>query len=286
MSLTLRPPRDDDVGRVAELMSRHRPEPVDEEGIRRSWTSPRTRVELDVRIGDGVYVRVEDFDEGRIWIDLHGAPVRPALEWAESRANQLGGSRALAGGWAGEGEKLEELERRGYVLVRTSRRMEIELGGQIPAPDWPEGIEIRLLRPGEERAVYEVQQETFRDTWEPIEESFEEWAHFLLQPPRYDPELWFIATAGPEIAGFAICHAYPTTPELGWIALLGVRREWRKRGLGRALLLHAFHTFESRGYTRVGLGVDSESPTGAHTLYERVGMRATSQFDIYEKALV
>jgi mycothiol synthase len=271
---------------VVELVNRHRPEPVDEDSVLRDWTAPRTHVELDARIGDEVYVFVEDFGEGRIWIDLHGEPVAAALDWAESRASELGGSRALAGGWSSEREKLQELERRGYVLVRRSRRMEIELGGDIPWPKWPEGIEIRSLRPGEERAVYEAQQETFRDTWEPIEESFEEWSHFLLQPPRFDPELWFVATSGDAIAGFAICHPYPSTPELGWIALLGVRREWRKRGLGRALLLHAFRAFESRGCARVGLGVDSESPTGAHTLYERVGMRTRSRFEIYEKALV
>jgi ribosomal protein S18 acetylase RimI-like enzyme len=270
---------------VVELVNRHRPEPVDEDSVVRDWTAPRAHVELDARIGDEVYVFVEDFGEGRIWIDLHGEPVAAALDWAESRASELGGSRVLAGGWSIEREKLQELERRGYVLVRRSRRMEIELGGDIPWPTRPDGIEIRPLRPGEERAVYEAQQETFRDTWEPIEESFEEWSHFLLQPPRYDPELWFVATSGDAIAGFVICHPYPSTPELGWIALLGVRREWRKRGLGRALLLHAFRAFEGRGCTRVGLGVDSESPTGAHTLYERVGMRATSRFEIYEKAL-
>ena len=285
MKVALRPPHDEDVGLAVELMNLHRPEPIDVDTVRRSWTSPGMDVELDARIGADLYVLLADIDEGRVWIDLHGRASTSALDWAESRARQMGGSRALAGGWSTERAKLDELERRGYGLVRRSRRMEIDLDGEIPPPSWPTGVEVRSIRPGEERAVWEVQQETFRDVWEPIEESFEEWSHFLLQPPRYVPELWFVATDGDEIAGFAICHPYPTLPELGWIGLLGVRRAWRRKGLGQALLLRAFRAFKERGMVRAGLGVDSESPTGAHTLYERAGMRATHRFEIYEKAL-
>ena len=232
-----------------------------------------------------VLARALDEEEERVWLDLHGSPDPSALDWAESRARELGGSRVLTGGWSTEQAKLDELRRRGYALVRVSWRMETDLTGAIPPPTWPERVSVRTIRPGEERTVYEVHQETFRDVWEPIEESFDEWSHLLLQPPRFVPDLWFLAVEGDEIAGFAICHPHPTSPDLGWVAVLGVRRPWRKRGIGQALLLHAFHAFEGAGLARAGLGVDSESPTGAHTLYERAGMRATHRFEIYEKAL-
>jgi hypothetical protein len=42
---------------------------------------------------------------------------------------------------------------------------------------------------------------------------------------------------------------------------------------------------DERGRRRIGLGVDAENPTGATQLYERVGMRASSQDDVYEKSL-
>ena len=51
-----------------------------------------------------------------------------------------------------------------------------------------------------------------------------------------------------------------------------MRRPWRRRGLGLALLLHSFRDFAARGATRVGLGVDAENTTGAVGLYERAGM--------------
>ena len=71
----------------------------------------------------------------------------------------------------------------------------------------------------------------------------------------------------------------------GWIAGLGVRRPWRRRGVARALLLRAFGQFYDRGERRVALAVDSESPTGATRLYERVGMRVAWKIVAYEKEL-
>ena len=52
-----------------------------------------------------------------------------------------------------------------------------------------------------------------------------------------------------------------------------MRRPWRGRGLGRALLREAFAELRRRGLPRAYLGVDSENPTGAMGLYESVGMR-------------
>jgi ribosomal protein S18 acetylase RimI-like enzyme len=64
-----------------------------------------------------------------------------------------------------------------------------------------------------------------------------------------------------------------------------VRRPWRQRGLGLALLLHSFNNFYQRGDRAVGLGVDAQSLTGATRLYEKAGMRVTRQHDLYEKII-
>ena len=60
--------------------------------------------------------------------------------------------------------------------------------------------------------------------------------------------------------------------------------EERLRSRSR-LLLHSLHALRERGFARAGLGVDSTSPTGAHTLYESVGMWATHRFDMYERTV-
>ena len=283
MSTVIRPPRDEDIPEVARLMSLHRPEPVDEDSVRRGWTSPGVEVEKDARLASDAYAMVESFGDERVWIDLRGCPSAELADWAEKRARELG-TRLLSGAWSSHETLLHELERRGFRIIRHSHRMRIDLAEPVPEPVWPKGIAPRTYRPGDERVFYETQQETFADSWEPIDETFDDWKHWMLQPPAFVPDLWFLALAGDEPAGFAVCHPHPGRHELGWVRLLGVRRPWRRRGLGRALLLHAFGEFRRRGFSAAGLGVDATSLTGANRLYEGVGMRVAARFDIYEKA--
>jgi GNAT superfamily N-acetyltransferase len=96
------------------------------------------------------------------------------------------------------------------------------------------------------------------------------------------PDLQFLAMAGDTIAGMALCRYLE---DFGWVDVLGVRRPWRKQGLGLALLHHAFGEFYRRGTADVGLGVDSQSLTGATRLYARAGMHPLVHYDVYEKEL-
>jgi ribosomal protein S18 acetylase RimI-like enzyme len=96
----------------------------------------------------------------------------------------------------------------------------------------------------------------------------------------FDPALWYIAWDGDRIAGYCLCNY---RGETGWVGTLGVRRPWRKHGLGMALLLHSFGEFYRRGTRAIGLGVDASNPTGATRLYEKAGMHVASEYVIYEK---
>ncbi len=69
----------------------------------------------------------------------------------------------------------------------------------------------------------------------------------------------------------------------GLVGALGVRRPWRGKGLGRALLLRTFGEFHRRGIQRVALGVDAQNPTGATKLYESVGMQVELEAIVFEK---
>jgi ribosomal protein S18 acetylase RimI-like enzyme len=113
---------------------------------------------------------------------------------------------------------------------------------------------------------------------------FEEWQHWLMGE-GFDPTLWFVLEDGGEVAAVELCREHEGEAGLGWVSVLGVRKQWRRQGLGRALLLHAFHEFRRRGFHGAALGVDAESLTGANRLYESAGMRVVRQSDVYEKAL-
>jgi ribosomal protein S18 acetylase RimI-like enzyme len=94
--------------------------------------------------------------------------------------------------------------------------------------------------------------------------------------------LWLIAWEGDQIAGFSQ-NRYLN--KIGWVGTLGVRRPWRKKGMGLALLTHSFAEFYKRGIKTVGLGVDAANPTGATRLYEKAGMSVANSYVVYEKEL-
>jgi mycothiol synthase len=175
------------------------------------------------------------------------------------------------------------LEQSGYAVVRHTLGMIVGLAGEPAAPAWPVGVAIR--NPASEddlRAAFAAYREAFRDHWGYAEQSYEEFVRTAIEVDSYDPSLWFLALDGEAVAGVLMGE---TLPDRGWVNDLAVRRPWRGRGLGEALLRHSFGEFYRRGQRIVALGVDSQNLTGATRLYERVGMRAERQYDICEKVL-
>jgi ribosomal protein S18 acetylase RimI-like enzyme len=67
-----------------------------------------------------------------------------------------------------------------------------------------------------------------------------------------------------------------------YLAKIGVRREYRGRGLATALLGHALRAYRDAGYQESSLDVDTNNPTGAFGLYERVGYEVETRKTIYE----
>jgi mycothiol synthase len=287
--MTLRAPRDDEFDAMLELMNAHQLAAFGEADATadelRTWlTSPSVVVERDIRVleRDGRLVGYVDVDSTRTdpplwWADVKVAPdadagetVAELVSWLEERA-KAGRLRV----WTSNDDVrgVAAFERLGFAPARHSYRMAIDLdGGGVP-PVWPGGILERMLRAGEERRVYEAVIEVWQDTSDPLDETFEEWAHWLTKQPMFDPSLWFLAFDGAELAGFSLCRQDSVDERAGYVGTLGVRRPWRRQCLGEALLLRSFQAFRERGYTRGTLGVDASSPTGATRLYERAGMR-------------
>ena len=183
------------------------------------------------------------------------------------------------------------LERYGFELVRHFYRMEIDLDHPPQEPVIPEGLRIVPIDLDHEleQAILAM-DEGFQDHWghvsQPPEELLEQWEHFLENDKDFDPSLWFLAKEGDQIAGICRCSGKTVEdPEMGWVNQLCVRKPWRRRGLGMALLLTAFNAFYGRGKARAGLAVDASSLTNATQLYERAGMHVTRQYDTYEKEL-
>ncbi len=286
---------------------------IDEGELMNFLTNPEMKMEEDLRVMLSPQGKVVGYVECTAW---ESPQVHPYV-WLRVHPDYLDagiGERFLA--WA-DGRSREALERcapdlrvsvhnsspaeakplgslleaNGFHVIRHSFKMSIDLDKPIPPAQWPEGIELRPF--SEERhleAVYKADEEAFSDHYghmkRPFDVGLKRFRHMLIEDEAHDPALWFIAWDGDEVAGFSLCFKYASEDrEMGWLASLGVRRRWRKRGLGKALLLHTFDEFRRRGKKRVGLGVDASNLTGALRLYENVGMSVARQYDRYEKEL-
>ena len=171
----------------------------------------------------------------------------------------------------------------GFKPIRYTWQMEINLDEEPAPTGLPENVELRPFDLSmHNHPVYLADEDAFRDHFGHTPETYETWQAHVSGHPEFDPALWFIAWDGEQVAGFSLCRP---RQGIGWVGTLGVRRPWRKHGLGMALLKHSFKQLYRHGFNTIGLMVDASNPTGATRLYERAGMHTTSQFVTYEKEL-
>jgi mycothiol synthase len=283
--VSVRPARAGEAATVTELLNEHsrRIHGVDNTTVAELqlyWDSPDVEFPADVLVAekDGALVGYADVGVWgeHVWLDLRGLepePLQPLLAAIEARAVERKPGANLIG-YAHEKDPITRaaFDRAGYRVIRHSFRMEIDLQGPVPEPVWADGITVHTLREGEEKRVYDAHMESFADAWMFTPEPFDQWSHWFVNDPAFDPTLWYLAEAGTDVAGILIGNESQTEPGLGWVRILGVVPAHRRRGIAQALLQQAFAEFRQRGLERGGLGVDAESETGAVELYERAGM--------------
>ncbi|HOA22897.1 MAG TPA: GNAT family N-acetyltransferase [Aggregatilineales bacterium] len=319
-STIMRAPSFDDAEAVADLFNASSLDvsgerEIDVNELRREWQTPGFDLARDARVvltpeGQIIgYGELWDVSEPHVrrfaFVRVHpayrGRGIGTALNrWVEQRARETlhtapEGAQVVLGASvvAHHRPAQDVLESLGFKPVRRFWRMVIELNGRLEPAVWPDGFRVRQMQPGEERAFYHALDEAFEDHWghvpRPFEEAFEQWMHFVQNCESCDPELFFVVEdchAGGEIAAAAYgLSALPEDEHMGWVSMLGVRRNYRRRGIALALLRHIFAVFERRGQQRVGLSVDAASLTNATRLYEKAGMSVTQERIVFEKVL-
>ena len=147
-----------------------------------------------------------------------------------------------------------------------------DLSAEARSPSWPTGIRPKTLNLGhdaqEAHAVLVMAYAKGGGSVEP----FNVWWPHLSSDPEFDAALFFIAVdTQRRIVGVAQCWTS------AFIKDLAVASNWRRRGIGEALLLHAFECFRRRGAQYVDLKVQVNNPSRAVRLYHRVGMRSVAE---------
>jgi mycothiol synthase len=227
--------------------------------------------------------------DGFLWFRVHptlrDAGLEPnILAWGEVRIGEVGRSRHLPARLRSscrdsQGDRILLLKNCGFVYERCFLRMERSLLEPIPMPQFPVGFTLSCSQGRQDiEARLNLHNQAFSDHWNFYPATIEELIHEETDE-NYRPELELLAIA-PEgsYAGFCLCridredNAQRGCQE-GWIEVLGTRREFRRQGLGRAMLLAGLEKLRLEGMEVAKLGVDTENVNLALGLYESVGFR-------------
>jgi mycothiol synthase len=199
--------------------------------------------------------------------------------------------KPVIGSWAMEREeaKVALLKRFGLTEVRSFFDMLRPSLDQVDEPAMPSGLEFRPVAAEQLRQLWDADIEAFQDHWggfDGSEENYERWRN----DPKFDLSLLVVAWEGDEIAGGVVNQINEVenrafNRKRGWLQSVFVRRPWRRRGVGKAVVLRSLQVLRDRGMTSAGLGVDADNPTGAVGLYTAAGFEVEIRSTAYRKPL-
>ena len=183
------------------------------------------------------------------------------------------------------------LERAGYQPVRYFLEMVRSNLESISHPPLPDGLEIRPVTPDQYRAIWESTYDSSQEEWgspQPTENAYQEW----LKDPLFQPSLWQIAwdkeTGNPVGHVLTYIHHEENKQferKRGYTEGVGVSREWRRRGVARALISRSLQAQKDSGMIESALVADSDSTSGVTSLYESCGFKIVKRDTIYRKPL-
>lgn len=168
---------------------------------------------------------------------------------------------------------LDFLKRRGYEAERYFLRLRLPAEATVLQAQLPLGFSIRTFQPGDEQLLTDIRNVSFADHYGSTPATIET-INYVTHLNDFRPDGLFFAFAGNQPAGY--CHAAFSAEEIarrgievGWIHMLGVLPQYRRHGIGRALLLTGIHWLR-RFVPIVELGVEGKNDK-ANPLYASVG---------------
>ncbi|MFN8168387.1 MAG: GNAT family N-acetyltransferase [Candidatus Nanopelagicales bacterium] len=165
-------------------------------------------------------------------------------------------------------------ERVGFACDRHEYEMGIELDPSTAPPVWPDGVRREPLHgPQDAATVTAVLDASFGEHPGDLPFSLEMIEH-VLGSDDFDAHASAIAYDDDGPVGVVLSRG---RTEAGYVWVVGVDPRWRRRGLGAALLTHAFHAYATTGRTLVTLDVDGANDSGALVVYERAGMSVRTE---------
>ncbi|PSB51622.1 GNAT family N-acetyltransferase [filamentous cyanobacterium Phorm 6] len=251
----------------------------------------------------------QDEIDACLWFYVHPNVRGESLEkdiikWGETRLREVGKAQNLPAklrtySRQDKADEMRLLEKQGFAVDRYFWTMARSLSEPIPAPEFP--ADFALTHVSGEKDIQpwvEMFNQSFIDHWNHHDVTAET-VRYWMQDENYQPELDLIAVSGDSLrdsfasrkfAAFCDCQIKAqknpnSSTKEGWIELLGTRRDYRKMGLGKAMLLAGLHSLKAAGANTAKLSVDADSLTGATKLYQSVGFRPIETWIEWAKAV-
>ncbi len=168
--------------------------------------------------------------------------------------------------------------RKGLEPLRWYFKMERDLAEPIPELALPEGLRLAPWPAERDMAALEAKNAAFRDHWGSQPTLAEQWAQMTGAELTRRDLSFLVVDDEDRIVGLLLSLANEEDwarqgYSSSYIQIIGVLRDWRRRGVAPALIAQALAATKAAGIARAQLDVDAENPTGALRLYEGMGFR-------------
>jgi ribosomal protein S18 acetylase RimI-like enzyme len=192
------------------------------------------------------------------------------------------------------GPQLEVLQAAAFEARNWSALMRAELADLvIAAPVWPAGLSLYAYGPEWTDATRAAHNLAFRDHWGFVDWTAAAWQQWVDGSRNFRPaHSWVVVddTDPSTVVGYAVTDEFDAYEQAtgrreAYLAKLGVLREYRGRWIAAALLRHALGSYRAAGFDESALDVDTNNPTGAFGLYERVGYAVERRTAIFVRVL-
>ena len=227
-------------------------------------------------VDDGGYVMIQSAGPS---LDRHLA----LLDQAEARVKRRGQAVIEVSAWDGDRELLAALTSRGYALSGTyGHELVCELADRPSAPRLPKGFSMRWL----EGDLDDPYVELHRAAWSTRAPSdYDRRLHAsVTSMPDFDRKLVpIIAAPDGALAAYCIAWFDPRT-ETVEIEPLGTHPEYRRLGLGRAIVQEVLRRGAARGARSVMVW-GAHKNDAAIQLYESAGLRSRRVLREYKRVL-
>ena len=181
----------------------------------------------------------------------------------------------------------------GLVPERYSFVMRTQLGSVGEPPPLADGYTLLPYDDARSASMHEAHNAAFLDHPNFTPWTAAMWKQWVTDSRNFRPQLSLLVVheSDPDtVVAYVQSNEFDAYFEAtgrreAYVAKVGTRREHRGKGLAGALLRHSLWGYQQAGYDEASLDVDSENPTGALGIYERVGFEVETRWTNYAMVL-